>query len=87
MQLGTSRPSPHMEHFEIRAGIVGPTIIVIVSGELDGASSPQLSTALAVAEGPRSVVLDLSEVTFVDTRSLRGSSSPLASAWVGVASY
>jgi anti-sigma B factor antagonist len=47
--------------------------IVHVRGELDLASAPLLSEALArtTADGVRPVILDLSEVTFIDSSALR----------------
>lgn len=47
--------------------------VIRVRGELDLASAPQLSAALEGAGGPSSlpVVLDLAEVTFIDSSALR----------------
>jgi len=47
--------------------------VIRVRGELDLASAPQLSAALEAAGGASSspVVLDLAEVTFIDSSALR----------------
>jgi anti-sigma B factor antagonist len=47
--------------------------LLVVSGELDLATAPQLSRALdaASSEGPATVHLDLSGITFIDCAGLQ----------------
>jgi anti-sigma B factor antagonist len=57
--------------FSIRSGELGQWILVSAVGELDLATSPRLRAALddAAARSSR-VVIDLSEVTFLDSSAL-----------------
>jgi anti-sigma B factor antagonist len=55
---------------EERAGEAGP--VIAVSGEIDVATAPQLRESLhrVIAQGETTVVLDLLEVTFLDSTAL-----------------
>jgi anti-sigma B factor antagonist len=46
------------------------TLVVSVAGELDVYTVPHLERALLAADGARSVVVELSECTFVDSSTL-----------------
>ena len=71
-QQRTRRREPYLDPFAIRVDVEDASVVVRVSGELDVASSPLLAAVLAGAEagGPGAVVIDLSDVTFLDTRSV-----------------
>ncbi len=56
--------------FAVAIRHVGPWTVVCVTGELESASLPTLSSVLSVV-GP-DVVLDLGEVTFIDASGLGG---------------
>ena len=49
----------------------GQQLEVVATGELDIATADHLAEALALAPQVRSVCLDLSEVTFLDSTALR----------------
>jgi anti-sigma B factor antagonist len=67
-RAGILRPS-----FEMRADLNGETALVGLSGEFDLAAEPEFAGQVARIEGDRfrKVVLDLSEVTFIDSTGLR----------------
>lgn len=65
----THRPSAAPEPFELRVRAEGARTVVAPRGEVDIATSPQVLTALADASGD--VVLDLRDVTFLDSSGLR----------------
>ena len=51
----------------------GPEVVVVIGGELDIVTSPQLRTVLldlVRTEGQRSIVLDVAELTFIDSSAL-----------------
>lgn len=54
---------------EIRARVMGTTNEVAVQGEIDLASCPDLEAELvnAFRDGPETIVLDLREMTFIDS--------------------
>ena len=57
--------------FELHASFAGDILIVECAGELDMATSPQLSEAIEPAAGSvRRVVVDLSAVTFLDSSAM-----------------
>jgi anti-sigma B factor antagonist len=57
--------------FELHSAFAGDVLIVHCVGELDIATSPQLSEAVeATADSTRRVVVDLSEVSFLDSSAL-----------------
>jgi anti-sigma B factor antagonist len=62
-----------MDHFELTVDSAGGTALVRPTGELDLASAPTLWTALSrLLDGERrSVVMDLSRLTFSDCAGLR----------------
>jgi anti-sigma B factor antagonist len=57
----------------IATGTVGGCVVVTPAGALDVATSPQLDTLLhrALDDGAARLVLDLSQVDFVDSTALR----------------
>jgi anti-sigma B factor antagonist len=59
--------------FEIHSEMRGEAARLTVTGELDIATVPRLEEAVAtvLAEGARSVVVDLSRLAFVDSSGLR----------------
>lgn len=61
------------EDLELKVEDTEPGLVVHVRGELDLASAPQLSAALSEAAGSstRPVILDLAEVSFIDSSALR----------------
>jgi len=71
-QQRTRRREPYLDPFAIRVDVEDSSVVVRVSGELDVATSPSLAAVLAgpAAGGTGAVVVDLSDVTFVDTRSV-----------------
>jgi len=46
------------------------TCVVVVAGELDLYTVPELERALLAAEGARSVAVELSECTFIDSTAI-----------------
>jgi anti-sigma B factor antagonist len=57
--------------FELRSSPSDDTLIVEVVGEIDMATAPELAAAIASAEdGVQRVVVDLTEVTFLDSSAL-----------------
>jgi anti-sigma B factor antagonist len=58
--------------FDLATQAIGTATVIAVSGELDVATVPQLRTALteAAERGSTRLVVDLSEVTFVDSVSV-----------------
>jgi anti-anti-sigma factor len=57
--------------FQVRNEPRGDGVVVIAAGEIDLATSPQLRDALLAPEvSSSSVVLDLREVTFIDSSGL-----------------
>jgi anti-sigma B factor antagonist len=58
--------------FELATQSIGTATVIAVSGELDVATVPQLRTALteAAEKGASRLVVDLSDVTFVDSVSV-----------------
>ena len=61
-----------VEDVTIEVAATGPTVVVMVRGELDIASTCSLTTQLRDAAGHgRDVVVDLSQVTFIDSTALR----------------
>jgi anti-anti-sigma factor len=63
----------HASPFEIRSERQGDTGRLILSGELDIATAPQVDEAARtmLAEQVRELVIDLSQLTFVDSSGLR----------------
>jgi anti-sigma B factor antagonist len=58
--------------FSVSTGQVGEWVVVTAAGELDMATSPQVEAAVSeVLPGSPRVVIDLSEVTFMDSSALR----------------
>lgn len=58
--------------FRIESGHVHGASIIVIDGELDLASAPQLvEVSTKLAEGREAVILDLSSVTFVDSSGVR----------------
>lgn len=63
----------HASSFKIRSGRDGGDARLTLLGELDMATVPRVEQAVAalLEQGARSVVVDLSAVTFVDSSGLR----------------
>ena len=51
----------------------GPSLVVVIAGEADWGTAPQLREQLiaALAYGPQSLVLDLTDLTFCNSQGLR----------------
>lgn len=56
--------------FEIDVEIVGGTAVVSVFGELDLYTSPELERRLQELDGAEDVLIDLSDVDFLDSTAL-----------------
>jgi anti-sigma B factor antagonist len=58
--------------FDASVELRGPTAIVHASGEVDIASAPALAAQIdqAVADNPRELIVDLSQVTMLDSSGL-----------------
>ena len=57
--------------FELRSTRVGDAMVVAIVGEIDMATAPEVSYAIDSGQGEaRRVVVDLSEVTFLDSSAL-----------------
>jgi len=65
----TNESSP----FELQQALEGTTGTLLLSGELDASSAPQVDEAVdaLIAEGAAELVIDLGEVTFIDSSGLR----------------
>ena len=66
MPLGSTEPLP----FVIGVGRFQGATVVAVAGELDLHTVPELEQALAEAERSGRVIIDLTEVTFLDSTAL-----------------
>lgn len=65
-------------YFAVEVEPSGDALRVILRGELDAATAPQLAAALARAASPgRDLALDLGELTFIDSSGLRVIASEL----------
>jgi anti-sigma B factor antagonist len=65
------RAVPDVTPFEVRVRDAAPLLVVALEGELDMLSAPQVAEALSRAGGEhRAVVIDLSQLTFVDSSGL-----------------
>ena len=57
--------------FELRSTRIGDTLVVAIVGEIDMANAPEVSKAINSGNGDaKRVVVDLSEVTFLDSSAL-----------------
>jgi anti-anti-sigma factor len=57
--------------FELRSTRVGDAVVVAIVGEIDMANAPEVSKAIDGGHGSANrVVVDLSEVTFLDSSAL-----------------
>ena len=57
--------------FELRSTRIGDAVIVTIVGEIDMATAPEVSSAIEAGYGDAGrVVVDLSEVTFLDSSAL-----------------
>jgi anti-sigma B factor antagonist len=57
--------------FELRATRIGDAVVVAIVGEIDMATAPEVSSAINTRHGDTGrVVVDLSEVTFLDSSAL-----------------
>ena len=60
------------KEFEVTVESAGEEVLVArVSGDLDLATSPRFSEALAAAPAARRVVIDLTDCTFLDSSGVR----------------
>ncbi len=61
-----------MDVFKVEAEVTGSTAVVAIAGEIDAATAPILKEKLLalVATGVERVVVDLSEVTFIESVGL-----------------
>jgi anti-anti-sigma factor len=59
--------------FALSHTLEGTTGTLLLSGELDASSAPRVDEAvdLLVSDGARNLVIDLAEVTFIDSSGLR----------------
>ncbi len=59
--------------FAVSHHLEGTTGTLVLSGELDASSAPQVDQAVdaLVADGAQQLVIDLGEVTFIDSSGLR----------------
>jgi anti-anti-sigma factor len=62
----------HLVPFTVDVCMAGPTFVLLVHGELDMATAPQLAAALlgAMESGDADVVIDLSGVSFIDSSGI-----------------
>jgi anti-anti-sigma factor len=57
--------------FELRSSRVGDAVVVAIVGEIDMATAPEVTRAIDGGhDGTRCVVVDLTEVTFLDSSAL-----------------
>jgi anti-anti-sigma factor len=56
--------------FELRSTRIGDAVVVAIDGEIDMANAPEVSAAINGGLGVSRVVIDLSEVTFLDSSAL-----------------
>jgi len=57
--------------FELRSTRVGDAVVVAIVGEIDMATAPEVSKAIDTGHGGAArVIIDLSEVTFLDSSAL-----------------
>lgn len=66
----TSPPAPPMV---IEAAVSAGTVTIVISGELDAATTPLLARRLAqiLADGPQRLVFDMAGVGFIDCAAAR----------------
>lgn len=64
---------PPFGELSVRADRAGDVVTISLAGELDIATAPRVDAALADAEAgdARSIVLDLSDLTFMDSTGVR----------------
>jgi anti-sigma B factor antagonist len=64
--------TPQPGHFRVRTEHVGPNVRLVVEGELDIATLPVLTDAVAAVrdEALEHLVVDLRELTFLDSMSI-----------------
>jgi anti-sigma B factor antagonist len=57
--------------FDLRSSRVGDAVVVAIVGEIDMATAPEVAQAIdGGPDGARRVVVDLTEVTFLDSSAL-----------------
>ena len=57
--------------FELRSTRIGDAVVVAIVGEIDIATAPEVSKAIDIVYGDAGrIVVDLSEVTFLDSSAL-----------------
>lgn len=59
--------------FDLRQALDGTTGTLLLSGELDASSAPQVDEAVdaLIADGAAELLIDLGEVSFIDSSGLR----------------
>ena len=62
---------PGEQYLEVDVDAEGSPPLVVVRGELDAASSPQLQATLDALVDDAGIAVDLAEVTFIDSSGLR----------------
>ena len=55
--------------FEVKSGQNGPAIVA-VTGEVDATNATKFASAMAEVPGPRPIVLDLSDLDYLDSAGL-----------------
>jgi len=70
VQSGPPNPAVSEAPFELRSSRTGDVVVVTVSGEIDLATAPEVARALESGDDASRVVVDLSEVTFLDSSAL-----------------
>ena len=64
-------PPPAASELQVTSRVKGEVTLLALAGELDMATTPLLSEALEGVDGKGAVILDLADVTFVDSHGLR----------------
>ena len=67
-------------YFKVKSISDGDGLLIEAAGELDAASSEQLSAALEAADPDQPIALDLGGVSFIDSSGLRVIAAALRSA-------
>jgi anti-anti-sigma factor len=56
--------------FELRSTRIGDAVVVAIVGEIDMANAPEVASAIDSGQGATRIVVDLSDVTFLDSSAL-----------------
>jgi anti-anti-sigma factor len=60
----------HQPTFNIRTDVIGDALVIDVSGEVDVVSAKELGSAMELVLEQKAVIVDLREVTFLDSSGL-----------------